>query len=232
MLHIKSMEERYGYENQLMEMVSQGLTHRAEMMISRFSTLAVERRAADELRNVKNYTVICNTLLRKAAEKGGVHPVYLDSTSSDFARQAETLANVEDGTKLMREMVRAYCRLVRQHSIWHYSPIVQKTVAYIESDPTGDLSLRALAAMQNVSASYFSTLFHKETGKTITEYVTQTRMELAARLLHTTHLQVQTVARHCGMSDINYFAKVFKRHFGVSPKKFREERRSYPPKQI
>jgi len=232
MLHIKSMETRYEYENRLIELVSQGMTHRAEMMIAQFSALALEQRSADPVRNVKNYAIVCNTLLRKAAESAGVHPVHLDSVSSELAHRVESIASGEDGIPVMREMVRAYCRLVRQHSDRHYSPPVQKTVAYIESDLTGDLSLRALSAMQNVSASYFSTLFRKETGKTVTEYVTDVRMDNAARLLHATHLQVQTVAQHCGMSDVNYFSKVFKRHFGVSPKQFREEHHPHLPKKV
>lgn len=232
MLHVKAMEKRYSYENQLIELVSQGLTHRAEMMISHFSSHALEQRTTDEVRNIKNYVIVCNTLLRKAAESGGVHPVHLDRVSSQFAHQLESIVCAEDGMHLMREMVRSYCRLVQKHSIRHYSPLVQKAVAYIESDLTGDLSLRALAAKQNVSASYFSTLFRRETGKTVTEYVTETRMEKAARLLQATHLQVQTVAQHCGMSDVNYFSKVFRRRYGVSPKQFREGKQPHPPKHI
>lgn len=230
MLHIKAMEKRYSYENQLIELVSQGLTHRAEMMVSHFSSHALEQRTTDEVRNTKNYVIVCNTLLRKAAESGGVHPVHLDRVSSEFAHQVESLICTEDGMHLMREMVRSYCRLVQKHSIRHYSPLVQKTVTYIESDLTSDLSLRTLAAKQNVSAGYFSTLFHKETGKTVTEYVTEARMEKAAHLLRTTHLQIQTVAQHCGMSDVNYFSKLFRRHYGVSPKQFREDNLPHPPK--
>ena len=73
------------------------------------------------------------------------------------------------------------------------------------------------------SAGYLSTLFHKETGKTVTEYVTDVRMDTAANLLRHTQLQVQTVAQHCGIGDVNYFSKVFKRHFGLTPRQFREE---------
>ena len=45
----------------------------------------------------------------------------------------------------------------------------------------------------------------------------------AANLLRHTQLQVQTVAQHCGIGDVNYFSKVFKRHFGLTPRQFREE---------
>ena len=223
LLRMKTMESRYAYENQLMENISQGLTHRAELMLSGISKLALELRTKDPVRNIKNYCIVSNTLMRKAAERGGVHPMHLDSVSSAFAGKVEAVTGVEEGAAMMREMVRTYCRLVRQHAGHHYSPLVQKVMDCVDSDLTGDLGLKALAALQNVNASYLSTLFHRETGKTITEYVTEIRMNNAARLIQTTHLQIQTVAQHCGIADVNYFSKVFKRHFGVTPKQFRED---------
>ncbi len=224
LLRMKLMESRYAYENELMEMVRQGHSHRAELMLAGFSRISLEQRMTDPVRNLKNYSIICNTLMRKAAEQGGVHPIYLDRTSSDFARRIEGLSSVEAGLTMMIEMVRAYCRLVRRQAATRYSPPVQKAVAYIEDDIAGDLSLRALAAAQNISTGYLSTIFSKETGKTLTEYVNERRMETAARLLRTTQLQVQTVAQHCGMLDVNYFSKMFKKYNGVTPKQFREQK--------
>ena len=231
MLHMKLMETRYEYENELMEMVAQGQTHRAETMLAGLSQRPFEPRLSDSLRNIKNYLIICNTLLRKAAERGGVHPIHLDSISSDFARKIESIPTVEKGTDLMRDMVRTYCRLVRKHSMKQYSPIVQKAVACIESGLSNDLSLSALASVLSVNASYLSALFRKETGKTVTEYVNEKRMKTGAHLLLTTRLQVQTVAQHCGISDVNYFSKIFKKHYGVTPKQFREAGQANPRKQ-
>lgn len=222
MMRMQMMEMRYDSENELMQIVSQGLSHRAEIMLSNFSKSTFDQRAADPIRNVKNYAIICNTLLRKAAEHGGVHPIYLDGASSDFARKIENINGSEAAQALMREMAHAYCRLVRKYAIRQYSPVVQKTVTYIDTDLSGNLGLGALAEVQNISASYLSVLFRKETGKTLTEYVNEKRMEAAARLLQTTRLQIQTVAQHCGMSDVNYFSKLFKKYHGMTPKQYRE----------
>ncbi len=223
LLKMRLMEERYASENELMDMVAQGRQHRAELMLKGFSTLSLERRSPDDLRNTKNYAIICNTLLRKAAERGGVHPIHLDSSSSHFARRIEGLLSAEKGQELMSEMLRSYCRLVRQHSGEQYSPPVQRVIAYIETNLAGSLSLRSLAEAQNLSAGYLSALFRRETGKTLTEYVSQRRMENGARLLRSTSLQVQTVAQHCGIPDVNYFSKLFKKHKGVTPKQYRQQ---------
>ena len=98
---------------------------------------------------------------------------------------------------------------------------MQKAVTYIETEPAADLHLQHLAHTLNLSAGYLSTLFHRETGKTVTEYVTHARMETAANLLRSTQLQIQTVAQHCGITDVNYFSKVFKKHFGMTMREWR-----------
>lgn len=223
-LQMQSMEKRYAYENELIELVSQGLSSRAEQMVRYLPSTTLEQRVNDPIRSLKNYCIVCNTLLRKAAEKGGVHPIQLDKYSATLAKKVELITELEEGTEMMCEMVRTYCRLVRMHAISHYPPLVQRTLTYMDANLAGDLSLRNLAAVQNVSGSYLSSMFHREYGKTVTECVMEKRMDAAASLLVSTHLQIQTVAQHCGFSDVNYFSKTFKRCFGVTPRQYRENR--------
>ena len=222
-LDMKVMEARYAFENQLMDAVTHGQIHKAEMLFSNFGELHFDQRIADSLRNLKNYSIICNTLLRKAAEKGGVHPIHLDSTSSSFARKIESTPSVSEIAPLMKDMFNAYCRLVKKHSIKQFSAPVQKAVTTICADLTADLSLCRLADMQGISSGYLSALFKKETGQTVTDFVSQKRMQYAVQLLGETTLQVQTVAQHCGFLDVHYFSKVFKKYVGKTPKEYRQD---------
>jgi hypothetical protein len=100
--------------------------HKENMITGAFNERAFERRVPDALRNAKNYGIIMNTLLRKAAEHGGVHPIYIDRISSEFARKIENMPALAENSALMAEMFRTYCRLVRKHSMKNYSPPVQK----------------------------------------------------------------------------------------------------------
>lgn len=223
LLSIKILEERYDVERKFMQAVSQGMTHKAEQLISSVSGAVFEKRTEDPIRNLKNYLIITNTLLRKAAENGFVHPFYIDGLSTEFAKKIEKIKSPAESAELMREMTRKYCALVKRHSMKAYSLLVQKVLTVIDSDLTADLSLRRMAVLMNVNASYLSALFKKETGKPLTEYVTQKRMEQAAYLLKSTSMQVQSVAQQCGIFDVNYFAKMFKKYTGKTPKEFREE---------
>ncbi len=220
-LNMRAMESRYSFENEIIEAVALGQIHKEKRLFSAFSENLFEKRSADPLRNAKNYCIIMNTLLRKAAESGGVHPVYIDKVSSEFALKIERLSSLSENAPLMREMFGTYCRLVRKHSLKNFSLVVQRTILVVNSDLSADLSLSSLAEKQNVSAGYLSTIFSKETGKTISEYIRDRRMRHAEHLLSTTHLQVQTIALHCGIMDVQYFSKTFKKQTGKTPKEYR-----------
>lgn len=220
-LDIALMEQRYGYENELMDAVAQGNVQKAEMMITGFSGAMFENRVADRLRNLKNYGIVANTLMRKAAERGGVHPVHLDQISSDFARRVEELRSIDEVGDFLQLMMRSYCRLVKRHSMKNVSPLVQKAMVYIENDLTGNLSLNNVARLCNVSPGYLSGLFKKELNQPFTTYVNGRRIHRAKHLLRTTNLQVQTIAQHCGILDFHYFCRVFKKAAGVTPTEYR-----------
>lgn len=222
MMSMRNMERRYAVENELMEAVTHGKLHRLKAILAQFPDDAFEKRHSDPIRNMKNYGVIVNTLLRKAAEQGGVHPMYLDKVSSSFAVKIEQMTSPSGIKELIGEMFTSYCRLVKKHSIKQYSPIVQKVIVTIDADLSADLSLSSLAESQNVSAGYLCTLFRKETGKTLIEYIREKRINHACHLLATTHLQIQTVALNCGIVDVQYFSKTFKKIVGKTPKEFRE----------
>ncbi len=216
----KNMERRYAFENEILDAVTMGSDSKLGKLFSAFNEAFFEKRVADPVRNAKNYGIIMNTLLRKAAERGGVHPIYLDKLSSEFAAKIEHYTSVKQGNELMTAMFKEYCRLVREHSS-PYSPLVKSAVTAIDSDLSAELGLAALAKKLNVTGVYLSTIFKKETGKTVTEYINDKRISYAKHLLRTTSLQIQTVSLHCGMMDVHYFSKLFQRKVGKTPSKYR-----------
>jgi len=215
------MEERYARENELIRAVSEGNFQKAQWIFSSFSQLILENRSADPVRNGKNYCIITNTILRKAAESGGVHPIYLDRCSSDFAKKIESLHSASSLGDLMHEMLNAYCKLVRKHAGKAYSPLIHKIILQIDNQLGEELSLKELAKKHNVSPGYLSTLFRKETGVTLSSFIIQKRMDHAKHLLKNTALQIQTVAQYCGFLDLNYFSRLFRKITGETPSQYR-----------
>lgn len=222
LLSMQILEKRYETENHLLQAVTAGRLHKAELFFSNLLSRQFEQRTGNPLRDLKNYAIVLNTLLRKAAEKAVVHPIHLHSISSQYARKIEALTSKSSCIALTKEMVRKYCLLVKNHSLKGYSLLIRKVIARIDFDLTADLSLKTQAELLNVNSSYLSTLFKKETGSTLTEYVNRKRVEHALLLLNSTDMQIQTIAQYCGITDVNYFTKTFKKIVGRTPKEYRE----------
>ena len=87
-----------------------------------------------------------------------------------------------------------------------------------------DLSLASLSAMLDVSPNHLSACIKKTAGETFINILVRRRMEAAQKLLLTTDLQVQEIARRCGYSVQHYFSYCFKKYSGTSPGALRRQR--------
>lgn len=224
-IDMELIEKNYKTENEMIQIVSQGQIHKLNQFIKDAPPLLIpmESRNPDPLRNAKNYLIISNSIFRKAAETGGVHPFYINEVSRNFALQIESLNSVQDINNFAFSIMKKYCLLVHNNSTRQYSPLIQQLIVMIDSDLSGDLSLNTLASSLNVNASYLSALFKKDLGITLTAYVTKKRVDYAIFLLNTSVLQIQSIATHCGIPDLNYFTKTFKKIVGITPSQYRQE---------
>lgn len=98
----------------------------------------------------------------------------------------------------------------------------KKIIAYIDQSYTEDILLSSLAKQFNLSIGYLSMLVKKETGKTYSEYVTEKRLALAKELLGDQSISIQDIVQRVGYKDYFHFNKLFKKHFGITPSKYRK----------
>ena len=103
------------------------------------------------------------------------------------------------------------------------SNISNKVTAYIlENYSKENLSISMIASNMYLSPNYLSLMFKQETGKTINQFITETRIERAKELLKNEKLTLSNISLKVGYHDANYFSKAFKRETGISPKAYRE----------
>ena len=102
---------------------------------------------------------------------------------------------------------------------------------FISQNLHTDLSLTSLADSVHLSSSYLSRLFKKETGVTVTDYITAERMEKARQLLEQTDQSIESITQQVGYPTHHYFTKRFKQRYGVTPKEYRQQRRFTPEEE-
>lgn len=87
----------------------------------------------------------------------------------------------------------------------------------------------------NMSPSYLSTRFKKETGASFTEYLIRYRVNKAKNLLKEKQNRCREVAENVGYKDYAQFSKIFKKYVGLSPKEYQrmalEEENQYKHKK-
>lgn len=210
------------HENNLIQAISKGDLQVAEETLSVIASFPLGQFTAEQLRNMKNYAIAINSICRKTAEINTSNSYQVMKLATRFTNKIELCASPENCASLLREIVRKYCLLIKNHSMREYSPLIQQVIKQVDLDLTADLSLNAMAKHLNTNASYLSTQFKKITGISYTEYVQKRRIERAVLLLNTTSLQIQTIAQYCGITDLNYFSKLFKKHVHSTPSTYRK----------
>lgn len=103
-----------------------------------------------------------------------------------------------------------------------YGMLLDEAKSYIkENFQSTDISLNAVAAAVNISASYLSTIFSQASEETFVEYLTKIRMEKAREMLMCTSLRSSEIGFQVGYKDSHYFSYIFKKMTGCTPKEYR-----------
>ncbi len=118
---------------------------------------------------------------------------------------------------------------LKKDNLSYQQMIVHKVVQYIsEHYHQPELTLKQVSEANGISYHYLSRLIKKVLKTTFSQYLNQTRLEVASRLLQNRSLSVSEIAYTCGYEDPGYFCKLFKRMYGKSPGIFRLN----PPNRI
>jgi AraC-like DNA-binding protein/ligand-binding sensor protein len=103
--------------------------------------------------------------------------------------------------------------------------VIERAIEQKHAGP--ELRLGSVAGSLGISASHLARLFRESTGSSFRQYVIRKRIERSQRLLLEPHYNVSQVAELCGFSDANYFARMFRKRVGVSPREYAEHPMDY-----
>jgi transcriptional regulator GlxA family with amidase domain len=100
--------------------------------------------------------------------------------------------------------------------------VVQKAVSLMEAAIEEPVPLPELTQRTGVSQRQLERLCKRYLGATPAQYYVQLRLERARRMLRQTDMSVAEVAIACGFVSLSHFAKVYRRHYGLSPREDRK----------
>lgn len=161
--------------------------------------------------------------------------LYRFAANNDLVFEEGTSVSIGEYSKLINMEKDVLQQWLSQHCLWLHESIrqardsstqslIRKAKEYVHNHYQDEgLSLDDICETLGISNSYFSSVFKKDTGNSFIGYLTEYRMEKAARMLVETTEKSYMIAKSVGYTDANYFSYVFKRQYGVSPSKYRSE---------
>lgn len=101
------------------------------------------------------------------------------------------------------------------------SRMIRQIHDFIERCLHEDVSLTRVSEHVYLHPVYLSRLYKKETGESLSAYITRVRMEKAAHLLTTTNKKVADIAVEVGYHKTQYFIHIFKEYYQLTPQNYR-----------
>ncbi|MHA7136497.1 response regulator transcription factor [Rossellomorea arthrocnemi] len=122
---------------------------------------------------------------------------------------------------LSRELEQNQYRTIRRPDEMETARRVQEIVSYVETYYMEDISLEKLSKVFFLTREHISRTFKKETGMTLSKFVTKLRIDQAQSWLMETEETIYSIATMLGFQDEKYFSKLFKKMTGLTPFEFR-----------
>ena len=178
----------------------------------------------DPVTNYKYLFIASITLACRFCIEGGMPHETAFGLSDLYIRQVDKCKSVQEIFTLHDTMFRDYT--LRMQKVMReeiYARPVHLAMDYIDEHLQQPLTMTEIAAKVKLNPSYLSTVFRKETGFTISEYIRLKRTDAAKMLLQYTDFSCLEIAEYLCFSSASHFSHVFKNATGSSPAAFRKQ---------
>lgn len=218
------IREHYAIEQQFMHSIEKGDAENAIIHL-KYQQRGFQsfKRLGTTLENERIAAAIVRTMVRISAIHAGLPTLSIDLLSRANTIASRKAKNVDEIYTEKEKMVVAFCNEIKKHKEQGYSNLISSVICYMEHEFDENITVAQLAKEFHISPNYLTNIFHKETGRTPTDYLRQIRTKQARQLLLATNLSIQKISEKIGIDDSNYFVKLFKKDFGLTPSQYRKQ---------
>lgn len=177
----------------------------------------------NNLRSVQYLMITGVALICRAAIEGGLNEETAFTLSDFYIQKLEDQNSLIDILSLMEEAIYDFTCRVSKANKQKYSASITTCIHTIENQLYGEITLDQLSAICHLSPNYLSSLFKREVGMSLSEYIQQQKIEEAKKLLTFTNYPILDIGSLLNFTDQSYFIKVFKKFTSITPKQYRNK---------
>ena len=172
---------------------------------------------------IKSRTLELCTLLSRASMEGGSDFDKLFGLNYNFLGEINKINNIEDLTYWLVNILDKFTENVFHVNDSKNAIIIQRAISFINENYKNNLTLSTVANLVHLNASYFSSIFKKETSLSFSSYLNKVRIEKSKLLLKNYDESILNIALEVGFEDQSYFTKVFKLLTKMTPKEYQQK---------
>ena len=178
----------------------------------------------DFLRNMRYHFVVSTALITRLCVEKGLERELAYTLSDlyigkmDIAKRAEQIIVLHN--EMLMDFTHKMADLPKQKV---YSIQIVKAIDYILKHRTVKLTVQDIADELNINRSYLSSLFKKETGKSISDFIREEKIKAAANMLKFSDYSYSDIAEYFGFASQSHFIECFRKQTGFSPKEYRKK---------
>ena len=180
----------------------------------------------DLKKNEEYMTVISISLAAREAIEGGLSSAEGFINNDIYLKKLSECKTVFEMDRLRRESQIYFARLVADHknrsSVNFHVEEVKKNII---SKRFTKISIQEIADNLGISKEYMQKLFKKYEGISITEYISDIKIEAACNMLRYSDRKIQEIAEYLHYGSVSHFSTAFRKKMHQSPKKYRNQNR-------
>lgn len=182
----------------------------------------------DPVRDKQYLFVAATTLATRFAIEGGMSQETAYTLSDLFIQRMDACRSVEEIVALHRAMLEEFT-MRKPKQPRKYSKHILLAIDHIQLHLQEVISVAQIAEHVNLNRSYFSLLFKRETGASVSDYIREKRIEAAQNMLKFSNFTLREIASYLAFNSQSHFASVFKVQTGMTPGAYRKKyfRRSW-----
>ena len=183
----------------------------------------------DPLRQKKDEGISLVTIFTRAAIQGGISFEKAYTCSDYYIQSIEAASNITEVIQLIETMYFDITNQVHEATLSAIkNPMICECITYLDTHYREKIDLEELASTLGYTKYYLSTCFKKETGVSISEYITEKRIAYAKLMLKNPSIDMQEISDELCFANPSHFSAVFKKMTGLTPTQYRNGEDCHP----
>jgi AraC-like DNA-binding protein len=212
------------YEENIIYYIKNGMVDEIKKLHFENYTGSIGKLGPNQLRSIKNALIILNSICLRAAISGGLDTETAYTLGERYAQRIENAQSITQLGSLSPMIRNDYCQRVKNLTVPKIENLhIQKAINYIQKNIYSKITIAELAEHVGVKPEYLSALCKQTLNCTMSQYISERKIDEAKKLLRFTDKSLSEIATLLCFSSQSHFQTHFKKVRGITPMEYRDK---------